>query len=195
VPNANFHLRKFCESYVKAQPIFVNSDLDTGIQIDLPKPQEVGADRIVNAVAAKAVYQLPCVIIDFGTATTFDVITKNGAYVGGIIAPGINLSLDALHRAAAQLPKVDIAKPTRVIGNDTVSAMKSGIFWGYVAMMEGLLERIAGELGERPFVIATGGLAPIFAGSMKGLDKVDEELTLRGLELIYERNSGKRQAA
>ncbi len=189
VPDANFHLRRFCETYVKAAPVFIgDKGVDAGITIRLPKPEEVGADRIVNAVAAKAKYRLPCVIIDFGTATTFDVVDGAGAYVGGIIAPGINLSLDALHRAAAKLPKIAVAKPERVIGNDTVSAMKSGIFWGYVAMMEGLLARIAEEMGQAPTVIATGGLAPVFAGSLKGLEHVDDELTLRGLQLIHAAN-------
>lgn len=196
VPNANFNLRQFCEQYVGAKPLFIGDrDVDCGIVIDMPKPENVGADRIVNAVAAVDMYKTPCVIIDFGTATTFDVVSAKGAYIGGVIAPGINLSLDALHHAAAKLPKIDISKPDKVIGNDTVSAMKSGIFWGYVAMMEGLLERIAGELGQKPFVIATGGLAPVFGGSMKGLDKIDEDLTLRGLQLIYTRNINTRVAA
>lgn len=195
VPDANFHLRQFCERYARAVPLFIGEGVDTGLKIDMPKPENVGADRIVNAVAATAAYRTPCVIIDFGTATTFDVISKEGAYVGGIIAPGINLSLDALHKAAAKLPKIDIAKPARVIGNDTVSAMKSGIFWGYIAMMEGLLVRIEGELGQKPFVVATGGLAPIFGGSMQGLDAVEVDLTLRGLQMIYERISKKTKAA
>lgn len=196
VPNANFHLRQFCENYINAKPMFVgDANVDPGITITLSKPEDIGADRIVNAVAAKAQYKLPAVIIDFGTATTFDVVNRDGAYIGGIIAPGINLSLDALHRAAAKLPKVDIMKPRSVIGTDTVSAMQSGIFWGYVAMMEGLLARITAELGEKPYVIATGGLARIFGGSMKDLDKIDEDLTLRGLELIYERNTQRKAAA
>lgn len=196
VPNANFHLRSFCENYLKAKPIFIgDAGVDAGIHVTLPRPEEVGADRIVNAVAAKEQYKLPCVIIDFGTATTFDVVNKDGSYIGGVIAPGVNLSLDALHRAAAKLPKVDIAKPERVIGNDTVSAMKSGIFWGYISMMEGLLARIEKEMGEKPYVIATGGLAPIFAGSMAGINTVDDELTLRGLELIYARNTARKAAA
>lgn len=196
VPNANFNLRQFCESYIGTQPLFIgDGDVDAGIVIDMPKPENVGADRIVNAVAAIETYKTPCVIIDFGTATTFDVVNAKGAYIGGVIAPGINLSLDALHVAAAKLPKIDISKPAAVIGNDTVSAMKSGIFWGYIAMMEGLLERIGAELGQKPYVIATGGLAPVFAGSMKNLDKIDEDLTLRGLQLIYTRNMKAKAAA
>jgi type III pantothenate kinase len=195
VPDANFHLRKFCDLYVKTEPLFVDAGIDTGIVIDLPKPEEVGADRIVNAVAAIAAYRTPCIIIDFGTATTFDVVNAKGAYIGGVIAPGINLSIDALHRAAAKLPKVSIKKPEHVIGRDTVSAMKSGIFWGYIAMMEGLLARITSELGAKPHVIATGGLAPVFAGSMQGLDAVDEDLTLRGLQMIYARHNNKKAAA
>lgn len=194
VPDANFHLKKFCDAYIKTKPVFT-SDLNPGIKINMPKPEEVGADRIVNAVAAKAAYPCPCVIIDFGTATTFDVVNAEGAYIGGVIAPGINLSLEALHQAAAKLPKVSISKPEHVIGHDTVSAMKSGVFWGYIGMMEGLLTRIAAELGAKPTVIATGGLAPVFAGSMQGLDTVDDELTLRGLQIIHAANNQKKVAA
>lgn len=196
VPNANFNLRQFCERYVGSKPRFVgDANMDSGIAIDMPKPENVGADRVVNAVAAVDAYKAPCVIIDFGTATTFDVVNAKGAYIGGVIAPGINLSLDALHVAAAKLPKVDIEKPAKVIGNDTVSAMQSGIFWGYIAMMEGLLDRIGKELGQKPFVIATGGLAPVFGGSLTGLDKIDEDLTLRGLQLIHMRNQARKAAA
>jgi len=195
VPDANFNLRQFCEIYIDEKPLFIGEDVDTGLKIDMPKPESVGADRIVNAVAAKAAYKMPCVIIDFGTATTFDVINKEGAYIGGIIAPGVNLSMEALHRAAAKLPKIDIAKPAKVIGNDTVSAMKSGIFWGYIAMMEGLLDRVANELGQRPFVVATGGLAAVFGGSMKGLDQIDDDLTLRGLQIIFAQRQQQKAAA
>ncbi|MCB1538425.1 MAG: type III pantothenate kinase [Rhodospirillales bacterium] len=196
VPEANFALRRFCETYIGISPAFVGeAGVEAGIPVHLPRPEEVGADRLVNALAARAKYRLPCVIIDFGTATTFDVVDAGGAYVGGVIAPGVNLSLDALHRAAAKLPRIAVARPDRVIGTDTVSAMRSGVYWGYVGMMEGVLSRITTELGTTPSVVATGGLAPLFAGALKGIDAVDDALTLRGLEIIYAGRKARKAAA
>ena len=151
-------------------------------------PGEVGADRLVNAVAVTEFYKTPAVVVDFGTATTFDVIDVKGRYAGGAIAPGINLSLEALHRAAAKLPKVNIQKPASVIGKNTVSAIQSGIFFGYLGLIEGIVGNISKELGAKPFVIATGGLAGLFEPHTKSIHKVDDELTLKGLLRIYQHN-------
>ena len=164
-------------------------DLDLGIKLNVDNPAEVGADRIVNALAAQQDHDCPLVIVDFGTATTFDVVDKSGAYVGGVIAPGIRLSLKALHDAAAKLPLIEPAEPTGgVIGKNTVDAMRSGLFWGYVGMIEGVVDRLQSELGHDVKVIATGGLAPTFEGKTRVIDTVDQNLTLKGLALIYERN-------
>lgn len=189
VPEATFDLKMLCEQHLKLKTIVVgenNTKLELKIKLD--RPEEVGADRLVNAFAGKHLFNLPLLIIDFGTATTIDVVDQAGDYCGGIIAPGAQLSLQALHMAAAKLPRVAIAKPERVIGTGTISAMQSGVFWGYVGMIEGLVSRIAQELAHKPTVVATGGLAPLFAGATEVIDKIDQELTLRGLHLIYARN-------
>jgi len=165
--------------------------VDLGINILLDRPEEVGADRLVNAVAAHQCYQGPMIVIDFGTATTFDVVDADGNYCGGAIAPGINLSLEALHMAAAKLPRVAIGRPRSVIGKATVPAMQSGIFWGYVGLIEGLVKRIQEEFGSDMLVVATGGLAPLFAEATKVIDKLDPDLTLRGLLEIHRRNARK----
>ncbi len=189
VPDANFNLDRLCTKYFNVTPHFVKSPaIDLGLTINMPKPEEVGADRLVNAIAAKEKYSLPCVIIDFGTATTFDVVDGNGAYCGGVIAPGINLSVDALHRAAAALPKVSVQKTDSVIGNSTVNAMQSGLYWGYIAMIEGIIDRMEAELGAKPTVIATGGLAPTFADGTTKINHVDHDLTLEGLKKIHSMN-------
>jgi type III pantothenate kinase len=153
------------------------------------RPDEVGADRLVNAVAAQETYGGPLIVLDFGTATTFDVVDKDGNYAGGVIAPGVNLSLEALHMAAAQLPRVAIEKPDRIIGKGTVEAMKSGIFWGYIGMIEGLVKGIRGEAGCDMEVISTGGLAPLFSEYTGCIDHTDPELTLRGLYSIHRLNA------
>ena len=184
VPEANFHLLGFCAKYLKSDPVMVDANV-AGIEVDLDHPEEVGADRLVNAVAVKAFYKYPVIVIDFGTATTFDVIDEKGRYSGGAIAPGINLSIEALNRAASKLPKVSVKKPPGVIGKNTVSAIQSGIYWGYLGLIEGLVEKISGELGAKPFVIATGGLAPLFAKDTDFIDEVDDNLTLKGLLEIY----------
>lgn len=189
VPNANFNLERLCSKYFNVVPKFIKSlDVKINLDIKLPNPETLGADRIVNSVMAKTKYKLPCVIVDFGTATTFDVINGNGEYCGGVIAPGINLSLDALHRAAAALPKVSVQKTDKVIANTTVTAMQSGLYWGYVSMIEGIIARMEGELGAKPTVIATGGLAPIFADGTDIIDHVDHDLTLEGLRVIHTQN-------
>ena len=159
-----------------------------GISIDVDEPRDVGADRLVNAVAASEMYPQPIVVVDFGTATTFDVIDKKGNYCGGVIAPGVNLSLDALCRAAAQLPPISVEKPPQVIGGDTISAMQSGIFWGYTGLIEGVIKRIQSEMGAETTVIATGGLAHLYAASTEILTYVEPDLTLHGLSLVWERN-------
>jgi len=190
VPDANFNLRRFCEAMFDLTPHFVGKDkLDHGVIIDLPRPEELGADRIVNTVAVLKDYKGPVIVIDCGTATTFDVIDARGHFIGGVIAPGPNLSITALHLAAAQLPKIAIAKPQTAIGNTTVSAMQSGVYWGYVGLIEGLVAKISAELGAKPLVLATGGLAPLFAEGTQVIDKIDPDLTLRGIYYLYLRNA------
>jgi len=164
--------------------------LGIGVDVDMPK-EEVGADRVANAVAAQDRYQPPLIVLDFGTATTFDIVDRVGNYCGGVIAPGINLSLRALDIAAAQLPRIGIRRPPAVVGRSTVPAMQSGVFWGYVGLIEGLVQRIRAERGEAMEVIATGGLAPLMAEATEVISRVDPDLTLWGLRLIYRRNSNK----
>ena len=189
VPPATYQLVSLCRHHFDREPLVVGrSPLDLGIEVVLSNPLEAGADRIVNAAAAKALYPTPLIVIDFGTATTFDVVDREGRYVGGAIAPGINLSVEVLHQAAAKLPRVDVARPAKVIGTDTQAAMKSGIFWGYVGLIEGLVSRIVAEHGADMTVIGTGGLAPMFADAATVIDKIDRDLTIRGLWQIYERN-------
>jgi len=193
VPNANFNLDRLCSKYFEVTAQFIKSpDINIDLNINLPNPETLGADRIVNSVHAKLNYQLPCVIIDFGTATTFDVIDAGGTYCGGVIAPGINLSRDALHRAAATLPKVSIEKTDNVICNTTPTAMQSGLYWGYVSMIEGIVKRMEDELGAKPSVIATGGLATIFADGTDIINVVDNDLTLKGLLHIHNLNIKKK---
>ncbi len=190
VPAMVFSLRMLCRRYFACSPVVVGEEgVDLGITILLDRPEEVGADRLVNAVAAHRCYPGPLIIIDFGTATTFDVVDATGNYCGGAIAPGINLSLEALHMAAAKLPRVAIGRPKTVIGKATVPAMRSGIFWGYVGLIEGLVTRIEEELGTKTRVIATGGLAPLFADATKSINTLDLDLTLRGLLEIHRRNA------
>lgn len=190
VPATLYALKSLCQKFFECKPqIIGDADVDLGIKILLDNPQEVGSDRLVNAVAAFDAYGGPMIILDFGTATTFDVIDDKGNYFGGVIAPGINLSLEALHQAAAQLPRVAISKPESVIGKSTVPAMKSGIYWGYVSMIEGMVERIETEFGAKMNVIATGGLAPLFLNASDRIAQADPDLTLRGLCLIHQRNA------
>jgi type III pantothenate kinase len=162
--------------------------LDWGFEIRVDQPDEVGADRLLNALAAHRTYGGPLIVVDFGTATTFDVVGPDGAYVGGVIAPGINLSIEALHHAAARLPRIGIGRPQAVIGRSTVPAMQSGIYWGYVGMIEGLVARIQAEMGGNLKVIATGGLAPLLAEGTTVIERIDPDLTLEGLRLLAERN-------
>ncbi|MGE0733361.1 MAG: type III pantothenate kinase [Alphaproteobacteria bacterium] len=192
VPAASYDLRSLCRKYFKCEPLVVGEpNVDLGIGVKIDNPEEVGADRLVNAVGALDSYKPPMIVVDFGTATTFDVVDKGGNYCGGAICPGINLSLQALHMAAAKLPRVAVARPKQVIGTATVPAMQSGIFWGYVSLIEGLVARISKEYGAKMTVIATGGLAPLFAEATDVIDHLDAELTLRGLLEIYRRNRKK----
>ena len=188
VPAALYHLRRLVRDWFEVEPLVVRSSLEWGFEIKTDHPEEVGADRLLNALAAHTRYRGPLVVIDFGTATTFDVVAADGAYVGGVIAPGINLSIEALHRAAARLPRIGIGRPQAVIGRGTVSAMQSGIYWGYVGMIEGLVARITGEFGSPLKVIGTGGLAPLLAEGTTVIDRIDPDLTLDGLRLLAERN-------
>ena len=190
VPDTLFSLKGLCRNYFKAEPLVVgDAGVELGIQALVDTPEAVGADRLVNAVAAHEEYGGPLIILDFGTATTFDVINADGDYVGGVIAPGINLSVEALHRAAAMLPKVSVTRPQTVIGKHTTPAMQSGVYWGYVGLIEGLVERIRDEYGEKLRVVATGGLAPMFEPAVDVIQEVDRNLTLRGLVSIYSRNA------
>jgi type III pantothenate kinase len=189
VPATLFNLKTLCRKYFGCEPLVVGDDgVSLGLKVLVDRPEEVGADRLVNAVAGFQGYGGPLVVIDFGTATTFDVVDGEGNYCGGAIAPGINLSLEALHMAAAKLPRVAVGRPDRVIGKGTVGAMKSGVFWGYVGLIEGLVARIEREFGTEMTVVATGGLAPLFSDATHVIDHTDSDLTLRGLLLIYRRN-------
>lgn len=193
VPEAAFNLAGLCERYFASEPLVIgraNCRLGIGVDVDMP-PEHVGADRIANAVAAQDRYEPPLMVVDFGTATNFDIVDKIGNYCGGIIAPGPNLSLLALEMAAAQLPRVSIERPSAVVGRATIPAMQSGVFWGYVGLIEGLVRRIREERNEAMGVVATGGLAALFAKATDVIDKVDPDLTLWGLRLIYRRNSNK----
>ncbi len=185
VPDANFNLLRLCEKNFSCPPVMVGRDVAPDLVIKLSKPEEVGADRIVNAVAVKTHYKFPAVVVDFGTATTFDVVDAEGAYCGGVIAPGVNLSMSALHQAAAKLPRINIKKPNNVIGKETVEAMQSGIYWGYVSMIEGMIRRMKEEIGRPVKVIATGGLAALFQRHADLFDRVEPELTLQGLARLY----------
>jgi type III pantothenate kinase len=192
VPEANFNLVTLCRRYCNSDPLVVGeANVALGMKALVDRPEEVGADRLVNTVAAHDRYPGPLVVVDFGTATTFDVVDGDGNYRGGVIAPGINLSITALHLAAAKLPSVRIRRTERVIGTNTVDCMQSGIFWGYVGLIEGVVARIKREFGGQMGVIATGGLAPVFDGATDVIEKIDPTLTLWGLRLIYRQNSGK----
>jgi type III pantothenate kinase len=189
VPAVTFNLKALCRRYFKTEPRFVGEDgVELGVKVLLDRPEEVGADRVVNAIGGKARFGAPLIVVDIGTATTFDVVDADGNYCGGAIAPGINLSLQALEMAAAKLPHVAIRRVDKVIGKSTVPAMQSGLFWGYVGLIEGLVSRIKAEFGQPMRVIATGGLAPLFEGATSVIEAVDPVLTLWGLRLIHERN-------
>jgi type III pantothenate kinase len=188
VPAALYHLRRLCRDWFAVEPLVARAPLDWGFDIRVDSPAEVGADRLANALAGHQRFGGPLIVVDFGTATTFDVIGADGAYLGGVICPGINLSLGALHQAAARLPRIGIGRPQSVIGRSTVPAMQSGIYWGYVGMIEGLIARIRAEYGGPMKVVGTGGLAPLLAEGTLVIDQIDPDLTLEGLRLLAERN-------
>ncbi len=192
VPQSVFNLRNLARRYLKVEPLVVGENVELGIDIRIEKPSEAGADRLVNAIGGFLKYGGPLILIDSGTATTFDVVGADGGFEGGLIAPGINLSMQALHGAAARLPRVAIARPAHVIGRGTVEAMQSGVFWGYVALIEGLIDRIRAEYGATMQAIATGGVASLFEGATTKIDAFDPELTLRGLLEITRRNGNLR---
>lgn len=189
VPQSIFNLRNLSRRYLHVEPLVVGENVELGVEIRIEKPSEAGADRLVNAIGAHVAYPGALLVIDSGTATTFDVVSADGAFEGGAIAPGINLSMQALHEAAARLPRVAIQKPAHVVGKGTVEAMQAGVFWGYVGLIEGLTDRMRAEYGQPLTVVATGGVASLFAGATPKIDVFDHDLTIRGLLEIFRRNS------
>jgi type III pantothenate kinase len=190
VPAALFDLRQLCKRYLNCEALVIGDpNVTLGIGVNVDRPEAVGADRLVNAVAAHATYKGAVIVVDFGTATTFDIISAKGDYEGGVIAPGVNLSAEALHQGAAMLPRVAVQRTQSVIGKDTVPAMQSGLFWGYIGLIEGIVARIKAEYGEPMIVVATGGLATPFHRQTPAIDELDPDLTIRGLILIHERNT------
>ncbi len=189
VPQIMMHINKMCQSLFGIEAKRVGHELKASIVVKTDNPAEVGADRIVNAVGVAKQYGAPAIVVDFGTATTFDVVDGNGDYCGGIICPGINLSLHALQEFAAKLPSIPIEKPAKVIGTNTKDAMQSGIYWGYIGLIEGLLARCTAEMASNPTIVATGGLAPLFADGVEAIEHVAADITITGLLEIYNMNS------
>jgi type III pantothenate kinase len=187
VPPLNYTLKRMAEVYFHLTPLFVDHTTGAGLRILYEPAGDVGSDRIVDAIAAIHKYGSPCIIVDFGTATTFNAINAKGEYLGGVITPGIMISSDALFERTAKLPRVDIKRPVRVIGSSTVAAMQSGLYHGYVGLVDGVLRKMIAELGGTPRVIATGGLASLIATGSELIELVDDTLTLEGLRLVYER--------
>ena len=188
VPPVDSTLRQVCEEYFHVQPLFVEPGIKTGMPVLQDNPADLGADRLVNCIAAFDRYGGPCVVVDFGTATTFDVISVKGEYLGGAISPGLGISADALFSRAARLGRVDIKRPAKVIGTNTVTHIQSGLYYGYIGLVDGILERIMAELGVKARVIATGGLARRISEDSRYIDEIDDMLTLDGLRILFERN-------
>ena len=192
VPQSIFNLRNLARRYLHVEPLVIGENADLGIEVRIHKPSEAGADRLVNAIGAHIVYSGDLIVIDSGTATTLDVVAADGGLEGCAIAPGINLSMEALHTAAAKLPRIAIQRPGHVIGKDTVESMQAGVFWGYIALIEGLVTRIKAEWGKPMTVIGTGGVASLFHGATDAIDHFDPDLTIRGLLEIHRRNTAAR---
>jgi len=194
VPPVDSTLAQVCESYFKRKPLFVEPGIKTGMPVLVDNPGELGADRLVNAIAAFERYGGPAIIVDFGTATTFDVVSAKGEYLGGIISPGLGISADALFSRAARLGRVDIKRPPKVIGTTTVTHIQSGLYYGYIGLVDGILARMIAEIGTdlndpaHPKIIATGGLASLIAEDSRYIETIDDMLTLDGLRLVFERN-------
>ncbi|WP_088105915.1 type III pantothenate kinase [Halalkalibacter urbisdiaboli] len=188
VPPIMFSLEQMCKKYFHIQPMIIGPGIKTGLNIKYENPREVGADRIVNAVAAIQLYGSPLIIVDFGTATTYCYVNEEQQYLGGAIAPGISISTEALYTRASKLPRIEIAKPSQIVGKNTVHAMQAGIFYGYVGQVDGIVNRLKEQAKTNPTVIATGGLATLIAEETTSIDVVDRFLTLKGLQMIYEKN-------
>ena len=191
VPQSLFHLRNLSRRYFNLEPFVIGHDNIPGVAVRITKPSEAGADRLVNAIGAFTAHGGPLIVVDSGTATNFDIVGADGGFEGGVIAPGINLSMQALHEAAARLPRIAIEKPAKIIGTDTVGAIQTGVFWGYISLIEGLIERIKTEYGAPMKVVATGGIASLFEGQTDAIDIFDHDLTIRGLYEVSKRLKAK----
>ncbi len=190
VPQSTFHLRNLARRYFEVEPLIIgDGGADFGVPVRIDRPEEAGADRLVNTLGAYVEHGGPLLVVDSGTATTIDVVGADGAFEGGVIAPGINLSMQALYEAAARLPRVAIENPGRVVGKNTVASMQSGVFWGYISLIDGLIDRMRAELGAPATVVGTGGIASLFEGASQRIEIYDPDVTIRGLLEIWRRNA------